>query len=77
MDGRVTVFGAAAALDAGDPEFMAQMIGVQRHADSVVAHAPQQARTVRYSRGHLEITDLAALRATSCGCRRSRRTQYA
>lgn len=57
-------------------EFMAQMIGAQRNAVSVVAHALQQAGTIRYSRGHLEITDLTALRATSCECYHAVKAQY-
>jgi CRP-like cAMP-binding protein len=57
-------------------EFMAQMIGVQRNAVSVVAHALQQAAIIRYSRGDLEIRDLAALRATSCECYAAVKTQY-
>ena len=49
-------------------EFLARMIGVQRNAVSIVAHALQQAGTIRYSRGHIHITDVEALRATSCEC---------
>lgn len=44
------------------------MIGVQRNAVSIVAHALQKAGILRYSRGHLKITDAEALRATSCEC---------
>ena len=57
-------------------EFMAQMIGAQRNAVSVVAHALQQAGTIRYRRGHLEIIDLAALKATSCECYPAVKAQY-
>ena len=49
-------------------EILAQMIGVQRNAVSIVAHALQKAGILRYSRGHLEITDAEGLRETSCGC---------
>jgi CRP-like cAMP-binding protein len=49
-------------------EFLAQMIGVQRNAVSIVAHALQQAGIIRYSRGHIHITDLEGLRETSCEC---------
>ena len=49
-------------------EFLAQMIGVQRNAVSIVAHALQQAGIIRYSRGQIEITDVAGLKATSCEC---------
>lgn len=49
-------------------ETLAQMIGVQRNAVSIVAHALQKAGILRYSRGHLKITDAEALRETSCEC---------
>jgi CRP-like cAMP-binding protein len=49
-------------------ETLAQMIGVQRNAVSIVAHALQKAGILRYSRGLLEITDAEGLRETSCEC---------
>ena len=49
-------------------ELLAQMIGVQRNAVSIVAHALQQAGIIRYSRGYIEIKDLQGLRETSCEC---------
>jgi hypothetical protein len=52
------------------------MIGVQRNAISIVANALQRAGTIRYSRGHIEITDLEGLRQTSCECYRVVRTQH-
>jgi CRP-like cAMP-binding protein len=57
-------------------EFLAQMIGVQRNAVSIVAHALQQAGIIRYSRGHIEITNLEGLRAASCECYGAARAQY-
>ena len=51
-------------------ELLAQMIGVQRNAVSLVAHAMQQAGIIRYSRGHIEINDLEGLALTSCECHR-------
>ncbi|SHK81464.1 cAMP-binding domain of CRP or a regulatory subunit of cAMP-dependent protein kinases [Bradyrhizobium lablabi] len=56
-------------------EFLAQMIGVQRNAVSIVAHAMQQAGVIRYSRGHIEIKDVGALRAMSCECYCAVKTQ--
>ena len=44
------------------------MIGVRRNAISIVAHALQEAGIIRYSRGQIEIIDVAALRETSCEC---------
>ncbi|QAU42470.1 Crp/Fnr family transcriptional regulator [Bradyrhizobium guangdongense] len=49
-------------------EALAQMMGVRRNAISLVAHTLQLAGIIRYSRGQIEITDLRALEATSCGC---------
>jgi CRP-like cAMP-binding protein len=49
-------------------EFLAQMIGVQRNAVSIVAHALQQVGIISYSRGHIDIRDVDRLRETSCEC---------
>jgi CRP-like cAMP-binding protein len=49
-------------------ELLAQMIGVRRNAISIVAHALREAGIIRYSRGQIEIVDVAALRETSCEC---------
>jgi CRP-like cAMP-binding protein len=49
-------------------EFLAQMIGVQRNAVSIVAHELQRAGIIRYSRGQIEITNVEGLRETSCEC---------
>jgi CRP-like cAMP-binding protein len=56
-------------------EFLAQMIGVQRNAVSIVAHALQREGIIRYSRGHIEITDLEGLKETSCECYRAVKAQ--
>ncbi len=49
-------------------EQLAHMIGVQRNAISIVAHALQRAGVLSYSRGQIEITDVEALRKTACEC---------
>ena len=49
-------------------EVLAQTIGAQRYAVSIVVHALPQAGILRYSRGHIEITDAEGLRETSCEC---------
>jgi CRP-like cAMP-binding protein len=49
-------------------EFLAQMIGVQRNAVSIVAHALQQAGIISYSRGHIDIRNADGLRETACEC---------
>jgi CRP-like cAMP-binding protein len=58
-------------------QFLAQMIGVQRNAVSIVAHALQQAGIISYSRGHIAITDLEGLKETSCECYDAVKAQYA
>jgi CRP-like cAMP-binding protein len=57
-------------------DFLAQMIGVNRNSVSVVAHALQQAGTIKYARGHIEITNLERLRDASCECYQSVNMQY-
>jgi CRP-like cAMP-binding protein len=57
-------------------ELLAQMMGVQRNAVSIVAHALQRAGIIRYSRGHIEIKDLEGLRATSCECYQAVKAQH-
>ncbi|NVN88751.1 MAG: Crp/Fnr family transcriptional regulator [Rhodopseudomonas sp.] len=49
-------------------DMMAQMLAVQRNTISLVAHALQHAGVIRYSRGHLEITNLDGLIRRSCEC---------
>jgi CRP-like cAMP-binding protein len=49
-------------------EILAQMLGVQRNSISLVANALQQRGLIRYSRGHLVITDVAGLIEHSCEC---------
>jgi CRP-like cAMP-binding protein len=56
-------------------ELLAQIIGVQRNAISVIAHALQSAGIIRYSRGHIEITDLEGMRAKCCECHHAVKTQ--
>ena len=57
-------------------EFLAQMIGVQRNAVSIVAHELQRAGIIRYSRGQIEITNVEGLRETSCECYHAVKTQH-
>jgi len=58
-------------------ELLARMIGVQRNAVSIVAHALQQAGVLGYSRGQIEILDVNALRATACECYHAVHTKQA
>lgn len=57
-------------------DFLAQMIGVQRNSVSTIAHTLQQAGTIKYSRGHIEITNLEALTEASCECYQAVNAQY-
>jgi DNA-binding transcriptional regulator YhcF (GntR family) len=58
-------------------QLLAQMIGAQRNAVSIVAHALHQAGIVSYSRGQTEITNLEGLRETSCECYEVVKARYA
>jgi CRP-like cAMP-binding protein len=57
-------------------ELLARLIGVQRNAISIVAHALQQDGSISYSRGRIEITDSRALQATACECYQTVKTKY-
>jgi len=57
-------------------EFMAQMIGARRNSVSMVASALQQAGVIHYSRGHIQILDLDALKKAACECYGTVRTHY-
>jgi CRP-like cAMP-binding protein len=52
-------------------ELLARMIGVQRNAISIVAHALQRAGVISYSRGHIEILNMEALQAAACECHKA------
>jgi len=47
-------------------EFLAQSIGVQRNAISIVAHALQRAGITSCRRGSIDITNADGLRETAC-----------
>jgi CRP-like cAMP-binding protein len=55
---------------------LAQTIGVQRNAVSIVANTLESAGIIRYSRGLIEITDVAGLRETSCECYQAVKLQH-
>ena len=58
-------------------ELLARMIGVQRNAISIVAHALQEADVISYSRGRIEVRDVDALQATACECHQAVKTKLA
>ena len=49
-------------------DFLAQMLGVRRAGVTEAASALQERKMIEYSRGKLRITDVEALRATTCAC---------
>jgi CRP-like cAMP-binding protein len=49
-------------------EFLAEMLGVKRTSVTLHARTLQQAGMIRYSRGHIQITDVEALHETVCEC---------
>jgi len=57
-------------------ELMAQMIGARRNSVSLVANTLQQANYIRYSRGHIEISDREGLSKTACECYATVKAQY-
>jgi CRP-like cAMP-binding protein len=58
-------------------ELLARMIGVQRNAISIVAHALQEADVISYSRGRIEVLDVDALQATACECHQAVKAKLA
>lgn len=57
-------------------EFIAEMLGVGRTSVSIVAHTLQQAGMISYSRGHIRIVNLDALRDAACECYGSVKYHY-
>jgi CRP-like cAMP-binding protein len=49
-------------------EFLAEMLGVRRSSVTLHARTLQQAGMIKYSRGHIHITDVEALQDTVCEC---------
>jgi len=49
-------------------EFLAEMLGVKRTSVTLHARTLQQAGMIKYSRGHIAITDVEALQDTVCEC---------
>ena len=58
-------------------EFLAEMLGVRRTSVTEVAMKVQAAGAISYSRGHIKIVDLRALKAMSCVCYETLRKETA
>jgi CRP-like cAMP-binding protein len=57
-------------------EFLAMMLGVQRTGVTVAASALQRAGLIRYTRGHVTITDRRGLEHRSCECYRVSKMEF-
>jgi len=57
-------------------EFLAQMMGVRRTSVTEVAGELQRAGMIRYTRGHIHITDIEQVRAWACECDNDIRSHY-
>jgi CRP-like cAMP-binding protein len=58
-------------------EFLAQMLGERRATVNQVAGSLQQRGLIRYTRGHIQVTDREGLEAASCRCYGFIRAEYA
>jgi CRP-like cAMP-binding protein len=57
-------------------EFLAQMLGVRRSSVSIVAGTLQKAGFIKYSRGHIQILDVAQVESGACECYETVRRHY-
>ena len=57
-------------------EFLAYMLGVQRTSIGPIANGLQQAGIIRYSRGRVEIIDIARLKRSACECYKITKREY-
>jgi hypothetical protein len=71
----------AADLHGGDQlnltqEYLAEMLAVRRTSVTVIARTLQQAGMIKYSRGHIQLTDVPALQETACECYETVKLNY-
>jgi len=57
-------------------EFLAEMLGVRRTSVTTVAHTLQEAGTIKYTRGRIEILNIEALQDSACECYETVKGQY-
>ena len=57
-------------------EFLAEMLGVQRTSVTLVAHTLQQAGLMKYSRGKIQIINVAGMQEAACECYETIKSHY-
>jgi len=57
-------------------ENLAEMLGVRRTSVTVIAHTLQEAGMIKYTRGHIQLTNIPALRQTACECYEAVKMNY-
>jgi CRP-like cAMP-binding protein len=57
-------------------EFLAEMLGVRRTSVTTVAHTLQEAGTIKYMRGRIEVLNVEALGDSACECYETVKGQY-
>ena len=57
-------------------EYLSEMLGVRRTSVTVVASTLQRAGMFKYTRGHIKLLDIPALRETACECYQTVKLNY-
>ena len=57
-------------------EYLAEMLGVRRTSVTAVAHALQEAGLIKYARGKIQVVNAEGLKASTCECYETVRSQY-
>ena len=57
-------------------EYIAEMLGVRRTSVTVVARTLQEAGMISYTRGHIRLSDIPALKDTACECYETVKLNY-
>jgi CRP-like cAMP-binding protein len=57
-------------------EYLAEMLGVRRTSVTIIAHTLQEAGMIKYTRGHIQLTNIPALQQTACECYETVKLNY-
>jgi CRP-like cAMP-binding protein len=57
-------------------EYLAEMLGVRRSSVTLIAHTLKQAGLLTYSRGHIKIVNVEALKEVACECYETVKLHY-